>query len=64
MILALLIIVGAVLVLSSSIMLMGIAEAPEGWEDEAGFHIGPEPAPNAVTPDPSHKTFNEHTLQF
>jgi hypothetical protein len=44
MITALLIVIGAVLVLGSGIMLLGLAEAPEGWEDEDGFHLGPEPA--------------------
>ena len=44
MITALLIIVGAMLVLGSGIMLLGLAEAPEGWEDEDGFHLGQEPA--------------------
>jgi hypothetical protein len=31
------------MVLGSSIMLLGLAEAPEGWEDGEGFHLGPEP---------------------
>jgi len=43
MITALLVIIGAAMVLGSAIMLLGLAEAPEGWEDEDGFHFGPEP---------------------
>ena len=43
MIAALLIIIGAAMVLGSGIMLLGLAEAPEGWEDKDGLHLGSEP---------------------
>jgi hypothetical protein len=43
MITALLIIVGATLVIGSAIMLLSLAEAPDAYEDVAGFHFGAEP---------------------
>ncbi len=43
MITALLVTIGAIMVVGSAIMLLGLAEAPEGYEDGEGFHFGPEP---------------------
>jgi hypothetical protein len=44
MITALLIIAGSGMVFASAIMLMCLAEAPEGYEDGDGYHFGPEPS--------------------
>jgi hypothetical protein len=47
MITALLVIVGVAMVLGSAIMLMGLVDAPEAYEDSEGFHLGQEPAISA-----------------
>ncbi len=38
-----LIVVGAALVFGSGVILLSLADAPEGWEDGNGFHLGTEP---------------------
>lgn len=43
MITALLVVVGVAMVLGSGIMLLGLVDAPEAYEDGEGFHLGPEP---------------------
>lgn len=43
MITILLLIVGVIFVLAGGVLLINIAHAPEGYEDESGFHFGKEP---------------------
>jgi hypothetical protein len=42
MITTLLVLLGAAAVFSAAIMLLCLAEAPEGYEDIDGYHFGPE----------------------
>jgi hypothetical protein len=43
MITTFLVFLGAAAVFGSAIMLLWLAEAPEGYEDIDGYHFGPEP---------------------